>query len=71
MTFGVCMYSLAGLLIVVLLWVCGYDQVRQHRTRRRAPGERELCVPPSGERVVLEGSSEWALVEATRLRNML
>ena len=21
-TFGVCMYSLAGLLIVVLLWVC-------------------------------------------------
>ena len=33
-------------------------------------GERELCVPPSGERVVSEVSLEWAIGEATRLRYM-
>ena len=29
-------------------------------------GERELCVLPSGERVVWEVSLEWALGEDTR-----
>ena len=54
MTIGVCMYSLAGLLIVVLLWVC--LQVSVMWSWRRTRGEQELCVPPSSERVVSRGS---------------
>ena len=66
MTFGVCVYSLAGLLIPIRLWVCLHVSVIS--SWRRMLGERELCVLPSGERVVWELSLEWALGEDTRFR---
>ena len=65
MTFGVCVYSLAGLLIPIRVWVC--LQVSVISSWRRMLGERELCVLPSGERVVWEVSLEWAIGEDTRL----
>ena len=68
MTFGVCIYSLAGLFIPIRLWVC--LQVSVISSWRRMLGERELCVLPSGERVVWEVSLEWALGEDTLLGYM-
>ena len=68
MTFGVCVYSLAGLLIPIRLWVCLHVSVIS--SWRRRLGERELCVLPSGERVVWELILEWALGEDTRLGYM-
>ena len=53
MTFGVCIYNLAGLLIPIRLWVC--LQVSVISSWRRMLGERELCVLPSGERGGLGG----------------
>ena len=38
MTFGVCMYSLAGLLIVVLLWVVYKCQLCSHSDACRVSG---------------------------------
>ena len=67
-TFGVFIYSLAGLLIPIRLWVC--LQVSVISSWRRMLGERELCVLPSGERVVWEVSLEWAIGEDTRLGYM-
>ena len=51
MTFGVYIYSLAGLLIVVLLWVL-FTACHLCSHGDACRGERELCLPPSNERVV-------------------
>ena len=69
MTFGVCIYSLAGLLIPIRLWVCLRD-VRRVVMATHAGGAGTV-VPPSDERVGEAGSLVWALGEETRLGYML
>ena len=61
--------DLAGLLIVVLLWVL-FTNVTYVVIAIRMQGERELCVPPSNERVVSQLSVERAFGEARRIRYM-
>ena len=62
MTFGVHIYSLAGILIVVLLWVLfATCHLCSHSDACRVSGE--LRVPPSNERVISQHTLEWALDE--------